>query len=192
MKQMYDLRKRPFTYTSTISEGDYSIWRTLWVFTMNYHACMFVLLFAVPGTACCALYSMIDRHQCLAGKQIMPLKRWSLHTDLVSWTPTHTHPTRIRISDSNQQGAKVPQTCTQRYNICKWGSYDLSVELLLQFLSRAALPLKIVRKMASPGGPPTIPHDVQVKQKQGQATMIWAIGALVDLFYLKAQLRTKP
>jgi hypothetical protein len=34
-----------------------------------------------------------------------------------------------------------------------------------------------------PGGPPTIPHDVQVKQKQGQATMIWAIGALVDLLF---------
>ncbi|KIM41296.1 hypothetical protein M413DRAFT_145963 [Hebeloma cylindrosporum] len=31
--------------------------------------------------------------------------------------------------------------------------------------------------MSSPGGPPTIPHDVQVRQKQGQATMIWAIGA---------------
>jgi hypothetical protein len=64
----------------------------------------------------------------------------------------------------------------------------MTVELHLRSLSLVAIFLKIARKMASPfppGGPPTIPHDVQVKQKQGQATMIWAIGALVDLFYLK-------
>ena len=29
------------------------------------------------------------------------------------------------------------------------------------------------------GGPPSIPQDALVKQKQGQAVMIWAIGALV-------------
>jgi len=42
-----------------------------------------------------------------------------------------------------------------------------------------------------PGGPPPIPHDVLVKQKQGQATMIWAIGAWVDLNYLKEYLEIK-
>ena len=153
--------------------------------TRNLHACLLVVLFVVPGTACCALYSIIDRYQCPAG-QTMPLKWWFLHTDLVSWTPTHTC---VRILDTNQQGAKVPQTYMQRYNVCKWESYDLSVELLLRSLSRAALSLKSRWKMASPGSPPTIPHDLQVEQKQGQATMIWAIGAWVHLFYLKMYLK---
>ena len=47
--------------------------------------------------------------------------------------------------------------------------------------------------MASPlpGGPPTIPHDLQVEQKQGQATVIWTIGAFVDLSYLKEHSETK-
>ena len=119
------------------------------------------------------------------------LRRWSLHTEFVSWTPPHPHPTRVRISDSYQQEAKVPQTYTQRYNICEWESYDLSVELRLRSLSLATIFLQIARKMPPPVGPPTIPHNVQVEQKQGQATMIWAIGALVDLFYLKAYLKMK-
>ena len=47
--------------------------------------------------------------------------------------------------------------------------------------------------MASPipSGPPAIPHDALVKQKQGEATMIWVIGAYVDLSYLKEYLEIK-
>lgn len=35
------------------------------------------------------------------------------------------------------------------------------------------------------GAPPAIPHDAVVQQKQGQATMIWAIGALVDPAFIR-------
>jgi len=51
-----------------------------------------------------------------------------------------------------------------------------------------AISRKITQKMPSP---PMIPHDVQVKQKEGQTILMWTIGALVDLLHLEWYLKIK-
>ncbi|KAF8152921.1 hypothetical protein B0H34DRAFT_677156 [Crassisporium funariophilum] len=43
-----------------------------------------------------------------------------------------------------------------------------------------------------PIGPPPIPHDALVRQKQGQAVMIWAIGALVDQHFTRVVSDVNP
>ena len=98
------------------------------------------------------------------------------------------HPTQVCTLDSDWQGTKVPQTYMQRYNICNCRSYGLSVELHLSSFSLVAISRKISWKMPSP---PTLPHDVQVKLNEGQAILMWTIGALVYLLHLESYLKIK-
>jgi len=156
---------------------------------VNYHPYLFVLLFA----RCCMflLYSMRDHYHWLAGMQFKQghIFRWLyLDMDLISLIPPHTHLTWVWTLDSDWQGAKVPQTYIERYNICKCRSYGLSVELHPWPLALVVISRKITQKMSSP---PMIPHDVQVKQKEGQAILMWTIGALVDLLNLEWYLKIK-